>query len=304
MPPSDLPSYESWDLTFPALPPRSRLFSLVPFGVGTAMVETLPSYLVRLAEAHCVPTPILIRYELAFRYVFNQQRSKLPHQAAIEASISFLRSHPSTLQNTTAEDWLSVNDQVEQIVRLLEHLTLRSDLRYLTLLPLSRFFNLRDMLRHEQCWCPACYQQQRDAGLTLYTPLLWALEPVCVCPKHHCYTQLWCTYCRRPQPFLSRETELGYCAACGAWLGHDFTALSHQRFTDKDWEWQLWMAEALGQILAAMPILHHSLSQRKVTRRHRQKLDLIEFLKRCHDLEVAPVKILFNEQNIPLPDSL
>lgn len=300
---SDLPMYESWNLTLPTLPTRSRLYSLVPLGIGTATVETLSSYLVRLAQAHHVSASLFIQYELAFRYTLNQQSSRLSRDAAFEASLKFWRSHPSILQNTTAENWLAVNDQVEQIVRLLEQLTLRSDLHNLTLLPLKRFFSLHKVLRSEQPWCPMCYQQWQDAEMAVHTPLLWAFEPVWVCPQHHCYTQLWCLYCHQLQPFLSRETALGYCTSCGQWLGRDLTPGTRHCSTDRDWEWHLWVAESLGQILAAMPILHRSKHQGKSPKRQHPKPDLIEFLKRCHDLQVIPVKVLFAQQNITLPSN-
>ena len=41
-------------------PPRSRLYSLEPIGVGTAMVESLTGYVARLAEAHSVSAGDLV----------------------------------------------------------------------------------------------------------------------------------------------------------------------------------------------------------------------------------------------------
>ena len=32
-------SYETWDLTMPVIPPRSRLYNLGPIGFGTPMVS-------------------------------------------------------------------------------------------------------------------------------------------------------------------------------------------------------------------------------------------------------------------------
>jgi len=46
---------ESWDLTVPDVPPRARFYSQEPIGIGTPLVESLTSYLLRLAEAHGVP---------------------------------------------------------------------------------------------------------------------------------------------------------------------------------------------------------------------------------------------------------
>ncbi|QYX32716.1 TniQ family protein [Sphaerospermopsis torques-reginae] len=43
---------EQWDLKIPNLPPRSRLYSLQPIGLGTPYTESLSSYLQRLAQHH------------------------------------------------------------------------------------------------------------------------------------------------------------------------------------------------------------------------------------------------------------
>jgi hypothetical protein len=45
---------ESWDLSPVRISPRSRLYRLDPIGVGTAAVEGLTSYVMRLAAAHAV----------------------------------------------------------------------------------------------------------------------------------------------------------------------------------------------------------------------------------------------------------
>lgn len=55
---------ELWDLEKPTIPPHSRLFSLEPIGLGTHYVESLTSYVVRLAETHCITTSKLVENEI------------------------------------------------------------------------------------------------------------------------------------------------------------------------------------------------------------------------------------------------
>ncbi len=50
-----------WDLAAEQLPERSRLYAPAPVGMGTAMGESLTSYLARLAVAHCVYPGVLLR---------------------------------------------------------------------------------------------------------------------------------------------------------------------------------------------------------------------------------------------------
>ena len=55
---------ELWDLKPPTFSPRSRLFHLVPIGIGTPHVESLTSYVSRLAVAHSVPPGTLLAIEI------------------------------------------------------------------------------------------------------------------------------------------------------------------------------------------------------------------------------------------------
>lgn len=55
--------YPLENLELPPIPPRSRLYHLEPRGVGTSEVESLTSYLTRLAKAHCVPLTKLAELE-------------------------------------------------------------------------------------------------------------------------------------------------------------------------------------------------------------------------------------------------
>ena len=45
---------DTWDLKLSAHPEHSRLYALAPLGVGTPNVESLTSYMSRLAEVHSV----------------------------------------------------------------------------------------------------------------------------------------------------------------------------------------------------------------------------------------------------------
>src|SRR2546426_11940697 len=56
--------FEVWAPALEAPPPRSRLYSLEPIGIGTPEVESLSSYLNRLAQAHCVTVTTLMAHEL------------------------------------------------------------------------------------------------------------------------------------------------------------------------------------------------------------------------------------------------
>jgi hypothetical protein len=59
------PLFDCWDCTAVDLPPRSRLYSLNPIGIGTSFVESVTGYVSRLADAHAVSVADLVGRELS-----------------------------------------------------------------------------------------------------------------------------------------------------------------------------------------------------------------------------------------------
>ena len=41
-----------------------------------------------------------------------------------------------------------------------------------------------DIFRTTEAWCPACLEQWRAEGVPIYSPLLWSVRVVVVCPVH------------------------------------------------------------------------------------------------------------------------
>jgi TniQ len=65
MPQATRSEFEQWDLSTPMFPLPSVLYALTPCGIGTPYVESLASYVTRLAEAHVVSVWRLILQILA-----------------------------------------------------------------------------------------------------------------------------------------------------------------------------------------------------------------------------------------------
>lgn len=124
--------------------PRSRLFGLEPIGIGLPSCESLISYLVRLARAHCMSTRDLIRIEFMWRYA---------KQAGINSS-GFFTGYSKTLNG--------VGDYASGFVRITEELNGRSDLRFLTMLPWRGVIPEvgTGLLAAEPKWCPRCARKQ------------------------------------------------------------------------------------------------------------------------------------------------
>lgn len=246
MNPDTLALYESWDLTPPSLPPRSRLYCLQPLGIGTPEVESLTGYVARLAEAHGVYTRTLVMRELV-PLLGRPHLSKL----ADSSLTSFWTGGSRALNGaqTLARDW----------VLTLEILTLRRDLRFLTLSTWADVLPSRGLLRPTRAWCPACYQEWQQNGQVVYEPLFWALTVVDACPHHRQRLHSRCPYpdCGQPSPLLASRSRPGYCSRCERWLGGSSAAerVDNEVLPENELNWQTWVVNTVGELLATAPTL-------------------------------------------------
>ncbi|SFF45017.1 TniQ protein [Paenibacillus algorifonticola] len=124
-------SFGTWNLTEINVPERSKLHSLEPIGVGTEVVESLTSYIGRLAESHNITTGVLLKNILGpqsnKKYLFEvKNQTKNPN--------SF-------------RDYINNYGVIaREFVLTIEQLTLRNDIQYLTLVPWNGFVGKRRLL--------------------------------------------------------------------------------------------------------------------------------------------------------------
>ncbi len=226
-------------------PPHSRLYHVEPVGVGSPMVESLTSYLTRLAEAHSLHLRTLVTDEILPR--LNQSHLYRDNRPVYDHLTRFWKQ--STMLNgtsATSSAW----------VQALEQLTLRRDLRFLTMLTFADVLSPRGLLRRAQAWCPACYEEWRETDLVIYQPLLWALEVIQECPRHGLRLHLRCPYeeCRHELSALAPRAQAGYCPQCERWLGNPLPCEGNGLGSGfEEQEWQKWVGTAVGGLLAAAP---------------------------------------------------
>lgn len=239
--------YNLWDLSPPVVPPRSRLYSLEPIGIGTAFVESLTGYIARLAEAHAVSVGDLVGRELSRRMAKGPlviPRRKRPHRTS---------AHRFYVMSNTLN---GVVESSRKWIDTLERATLRQGLSALTLSPLEGVVDDRRLLRPVRAWCPNCYEERRRANSTVYDSLLWAVKVVTVCPRHQEPLEDTCPHCGRWQHPLAAYSRPGYCSRCRRWLGlHKGANGADGESRQGQADYQLWVANAVGELLAAAPRL-------------------------------------------------
>ena len=221
-------------------PERTRLVSLAPVGVGTPFVESLPSYLLRLAAVHWLDPGVLA--ELV-----------LPPQIT-GASSSFYERFVDT-----GGSLIGIGAAAEAWSSALAQLTGRLDVRRTTLLPLAGLLG-RTHLRREAAVCRRCLGETTTAAELppggVGEPLAWSVAAVTVCTRHRTKLEVSCPACARPLRALGWRARTGHCRGCDAWLG-DLMMISAAADDDDAGpvdEWALWAAERVGAMLAQPPV--------------------------------------------------
>jgi TniQ len=203
------------------------------------MVESLTSYLTRLAEAHSVFPRVLVAKEIT--PVVD------PHLAgrATYRSTGFWKQSP-VLNGVTS--------LAAGMIQALQQLTQRNDLRFLTMLPWKEVLADTRLVRRTRAWCPMCYEEWRVSHQEVYDPLLWALQDITYCSRHGVQLQQHCPNpdCGRMLYPLYSTAQPGYCTWCHQWLGQ---TLSFTQRGEEDWAWQAWINHAVGELLATAPTL-------------------------------------------------
>ena len=252
---------ELWSPRKLQLPERSRLYHLPPVGIGTPLVESLTSYIARLAESHSVLPSVLISKEITpyLKKVFAKGLSSRRLRALFDRARAL---------NGTGE--IAID-----FVQALETLTLRSDLRFLTLLSCASILPPRGLFRSYKAWCPVCYQKWDLFRQVVYEPLLWAIETVKVCPQHQKPLYLYCPHCHKQPPLLEWQSRSGYCSICGKWLGSSCDSFERSTLSPEELKKQIWVTDTIGELIIAVSHLPSPLPRENVVKAMRAAIDLV-----------------------------
>ena len=223
--------FARWDLSQPILTRPCLLYALTPCGIGTPYVESLGSYLSRLAEAHVVTVSRLILHIRTATRPGRFPRSSLGY------------AYPAN----------GLGKDSEILLRNLEVATGRSDLHLLTLSALDGAISHPSVFRTTEAWCSGCLEHWRSSGTTVYSPLLWALRVVKVCPVHFSLLKDHCPHCHSEFATLRARALPGYCSICYHWMGTRDVPMTHG-LADYN-EYDLWAATSVGELLATLPRL-------------------------------------------------
>ena len=207
---------------------RSRLFSLEPIGSGTAHIEGLTSYLIRLAGAHSVSPKRLIRTEFARA---NPNIAKLTRSG-------FFRHNSRTINGPSSYARIFVDAARE--------LTGLRTFRYMTMLPLEHLLprHARGLLFQNVQWCPDCFDESKQNGQDAYRPLVWSFHHYTYCSIHKRKMSKHCPKCGKPEHVIPSYPSVAHCCHCGSWLGSSSRSESNPSSDD------LWISTAIEDLVS------------------------------------------------------
>ncbi|MFD2330139.1 TniQ family protein [Cohnella sp. GCM10020058] len=183
----------------------SKLYALQPIGLGTNMVESVSSFVSRLAAEHCLTVSNL--FNLVFIPYLNNQYSGGKFKRMGEYYFDSVHTINGT-SGTSNEFSSMIND-----------LTGMNNAQHLTLFHLSNVVPDRGLLRSNKAWCPTCFDNMKRSNTTIYEPLLWTLKNNSICRFHQRKLEEVCPNCLKQIPVLARHSRVGYCSKCYTWLG-------------------------------------------------------------------------------------
>ncbi len=175
-----------------------HLFPIVLRGVNTAEVESLPSYLHRVAFEHGVYTGEILRF--LHRHGMREQRIHAGAKLASYIKVAeFVRPGRTT----------------DMIRDLLQYFS-GQDLSQTTLWVLDRALgrSCGEVVKGFR-WCPECFSEMMSVGAEPYFKLIWHMSAISACPIHRTPLSNACEFCGCDQVSYKRERTLGHCQACG-----------------------------------------------------------------------------------------
>jgi len=220
------------------VPQQSMLTPLQPIGIGTWRVESLLSYIRRLAYIHALPLGTLV-----YRIVMQAMGRSAPQRGA------------TWLLPTKTPGFSGFSESTERMVAALESVTGYHGLQACTLLPLKRAVAEKRLTARIPRYCPQCVTEAGELE-NVHGQLLWEVCIVSACPVHRVrlVSELGCPAAERQA--VGRAVSLpGICRKCCI-VGKTCGSMEIEVATDIEIE----TASVVGELLAAVSAGPSSLS--------------------------------------------
>lgn len=181
-----------------------RLYKVRPIGRETEEVESLSSYVIRLARVHGVSIGRLLG-DLKEHY-----RKNYPDKVDDWITDAKPEKLPAIIRPI---------DSAAELIEVLQHYTGREDLRCYTFQALRHAcYRSVGLFAEHIRWCPECFKEDLQLGIPTYLRLLWSFKEVTSCHKHQTQIISRCHKCYARQNSQHRRKRVHLCRRCGAEL--------------------------------------------------------------------------------------
>ena len=229
---------DCWDLSSVSTPRRSSIPHLKPVGLGTPLVESLTSYLSRLADILHVAMSAMINRGL-FPILIDNLETELTGAG---------RFNPATISSLNS----GRHSKMSFIGNALELATGQNDIENLTIKKWSFFNQYVIRVKKFKSWCPNCYSEWKERGEVIYEPLLWMIKDIDVCGIHKKYLESVCPDCSREVMFINSAVYPGTCSHCGGWLGKSTGQQKPRTDRSKNMARSILKYECAGRFIASL----------------------------------------------------
>lgn len=199
--------------------------ALEPQGIGTGQVESLSSYVQRLARWHGTNVG-----QLLHRWIAHTAAGEVALQGRWRRRTGSVRLSVNMNGFRHAEAWLKVLNGARPAC----------ELKALTTRPWDDIFTSRGFFSTHLKFCPCCLSEDPDP----YYRLSWSLQPVVVCSVHRRRLTELCPRCKRVVPAIHERSVIGRCPQCAGIMITGDTATTEAPTSD-----HLWMAEQVTHLI-------------------------------------------------------
>ncbi|MDH4619436.1 TniQ family protein [Brevibacillus sp. AY1] len=239
--------FETLDIDDPDIPERSKVIQLQPMAMDSLDIESLTSYILRMAEAHSVTSGTFTK-ELLLPFLIDGEITK------------------SALVNTHYRIYsksFSINGIKMMAIKMssaLNELTLEKNKEKLTFLRLAELMYTSDIQTRRQ-WCSHCLEEFKNSK-TVYEKLIWNVKIVNICLIHRRRLESCCPHCGEQIWSINTKSRVGYCDKCNEWLGSN---LKHSiNIDEEEYNWQVWVHQSLEYLLGCTNL---SISKKQICER-------------------------------------
>lgn len=222
-------SFGGWVDKAPEKVASTALYPLEPRAIGTRHVESLSSYVLRLADAHAIRLGDLVGRVLA---VGGREQIRL-------------RRYGQGMDNSS--------DSAARWVSALAAATGITNIQCLTFIDFRHLLPRSELLRPNEAWCSRCWMEARQSGHAVYTPLLWRVRLVRSCDIHHCRLQELCPQCGSGFPPLLSDARPGLCPYCCCRLDEPDGSTTQTTSTD---DADKWLAVQTAELITSADARH------------------------------------------------